>query len=144
VSNPVTPRFATAVHEASHAICALSWDLPVDRLSIRADGLVGICLFRFPSAAPEQVACILLAGLVGERLVAPDTDVSIARTDIAEAVKFLGGTDIRVLAARTRRRLTNLWTEVIRLAESLDKDGELVGVDFIKGVTRMPPLSWLN
>jgi hypothetical protein len=50
MSNPVTQSYATAVHESSHAVCALSFGLPVDRLSIRADGLTGVCTFRHPTA----------------------------------------------------------------------------------------------
>ena len=64
----MTPRYATAVHESSHAVCALSFGLPVDRLSIRTDGLAGVCSFRHPRATPEQIVSVFLAGVLGERL----------------------------------------------------------------------------
>jgi hypothetical protein len=42
---------------------------------------------------------------------------------------------------KVRRRIYSLWDEVDRVATALDRDGELVGVDHIRSVARLP--SWL-
>ena len=96
----MTPRYATAIHESSHAVCALSFGLPVDRLSIRADGLAGVCSFRHPRATPEQIVSVFLAGVLGERLIAPHTNIEVANTDAREAAKFSRGLDLNVWRKR--------------------------------------------
>ena len=95
MSNPVTPHYATAIHESSHVVCALSFGLQVDRLSIRADGFADVCSFRHPSASREQIVSVFLAGVLGERLIAPCTDVEVANTDAREAAKFARGLDLK-------------------------------------------------
>jgi hypothetical protein len=122
MSYPVTPRYATAVHESSHAVCALSFNLPVDRLSIRADGLAGVCSFRHPSATQDQIVSVFVAGVLGERLIAPHTNIEVANTDAREAAKFARGLDLKAIVAKTRLRIYNLWTEIARLADTLDKN----------------------
>ena len=87
----MAPRYATAVHESSHAVCALSFGLPVHRLSTSTDGLAGICTFRHPQATPEQIVSVFIAGVLGERLIAPRTDIEVANTDAREAAKFARG-----------------------------------------------------
>jgi hypothetical protein len=139
VPNPVSPRYATAVHESSHAVCALSFGLAVDRLSIRTDGLAGVCSFRHPHATPEQIVSVFLAGVLGERLVAPLTDIEVANTDAREAANFSHGLDLNVIVAKTRLRIYNLWTEVSRLAEALDKRCSLDAGEIARAA-RMP--SW--
>jgi hypothetical protein len=134
-------RYATAVHESSHAVCALSFGLPVDRLSIRADGLVGVCSFRYPGATPEQVISVFFAGVLGERLIAPSTDIEVAATDAREAGKFARGLDLKAIASKTRQRIHNLWTEVARLAEALEQRGSLDAGEILRAA-RMPPLAW--
>ncbi len=141
MSNPVSPRYATAVHESSHAVCALSFGLQVDRLSIRADGLAGVCSFRHPHATPEQMVSVFFAGVLGERLIAPHTDIEVANTDAHEAAKYSPGLDLNALVAKTRLRIYNLWTEVARLAEALDKRGSLDAGEIARAA-RMPPLAW--
>ena len=143
MSNPVTPRYATAVHESSHAVCALSFGLPVDRLSIRADGLTGVCSFRHPSATPEQIVSVFVAGVLGERFIAPHTDIEVANTDAREAAKFARGVDLNAIVAKTRLRIYNLWTEVARLSEALEQRGSLDAGE-IALAARMPPLSWFS
>jgi hypothetical protein len=143
MSNPVTPRYATAIHESSHAVCALSFGLPVDRLSIRADGLAGVCSFRHPRATPEQIVSVFVAGVLGERLIAPRTDIEVANTDAREAAKFARGLDLKAIVAKTRLRIYNLWTEIAGLAEAIDKRGSLDAGEIARAA-RMPPLSWLS
>ena len=142
MSYPVTPRYATAVHESSHAVCALSFNLPVDRLSIRADGLAGVCSFRHPSATQEQIVSVFVAGVLGERLIAPHTNIEVANTDAREAAKFARGLDLKAIVAKTWLRIYNLWTEIARLADTLDKNGYLNAGEIARAA-RMPPLSWL-
>jgi hypothetical protein len=108
MSYPVTPRYATAVHEPSHAVCALSFGLPVERLSIRVDGLAGVCSFRHPHATPEQIVSVFVAGVLGERLIAPHTDIEVANTDAREAAKFSRGLDLNAIVAKTRLRILQL------------------------------------
>jgi hypothetical protein len=139
----VTPRYATAVQKSSHAVCALSFGLPVDRLSIRADGLTGVCSFRHPRATPEQIVSVFLAGVLGERLIAPRTDIEVANADAREAAKFARGLDLNAIVAKTRLRIYNLWTEVARLSEALEQRGSL-DVGEIVRAARMPPLSWFS
>ena len=125
MSYPVTPRYATAIHESSHAVCALRFGLPVDRLSIRADGLAGVCSFRHPHATPEQMVSVFVAGVLGERLVAPHTDIEVANTDAREAAKFSRNLNLNAIVAKTRLHIYNLWSEVARLAEVLERHGSL-------------------
>jgi hypothetical protein len=134
-------RYATAVHESSHAVCALSFGLPVDRLSIRTDGLGGICAFLYPGATPEQVISVFFAGVLGERLIAPGTDIEAATTDVRQASKFARGLDLKAIASKTQRRIVNLWLEVTRLAEGLEKSGALDAGEILCAA-RMPPLAW--
>jgi hypothetical protein len=143
MSYSVTPRYATAIHESSHAVCALSFCLPVDGLSIRADGRARVCSFRHPRATAEQIVSVFVAGVLGERLIAPHTDIEVANTDAREAAKFSRGLDLNAIVARTRLRIYNLWTEVARLALALDKRG-LLDAGEIARVARMPPLSWTS
>ena len=48
------------------------------------------------------------------------------------------------LVLQTRRRLASLRLEVCRIAEVLDAQGDLVGVDIIKSVARLLPAEWLQ
>ena len=52
------------------------------------DGLAGACTFRHPRATPEQVVSVFLAGLLGERLISPHTDIEVANTDAQELRSF--------------------------------------------------------
>ena len=66
-----------------------SFGLPADRLPIRTDGLAGVCSFRHPRATPEQIVSVFLAGVLGERLIAPRTDIEVANTEAREAGEVL-------------------------------------------------------
>ena len=88
------------------------------------DGLAGACTFRHPRATPEQIVSVFLAGLLGERLISPHTDIEAANTDAHKRLRSLRMAWISTRsAAKTRQRIYNLWTEVARLAEALDKHG---------------------
>jgi hypothetical protein len=54
---------------------------------------------------------------------------------------FHSGVD-NALVLKVRRLLSSLWPEIVRLAEALDRDGELVGAGHIKSIVRLP--SWLT
>jgi hypothetical protein len=142
MSNSVTPRWASCVHESSHSVMSLSYGFPVDRLSVSKDGLSGVCSFRHPGATAEQLAAIFLAGVLGERFVARDTNLDTARTDIAEATKLTAGIDLDALVLRVRQRLASLWTEIDRLAEALDKHGSLDSGAVERAIRT--PLAWLR
>lgn len=105
------------------------------------DDLTGVCSFRHPLATAEQIVSVFLAGVLGERLIARNTDVEAANTDVREAAKFARNVDLNVIAAKTRLRIYNLWTEVARLAEALEKRGSLDAGEIARAA-RMPPLSW--
>jgi hypothetical protein len=107
-----------------------------------ADGLAGVCSFRRTRATPEQIVSVFVAGVLGERLVAPRTDIEVANTDAREAGKFARGLDPYAIVARTRLRIYNLWTEIARLADALDKNGYLNAGEIARAA-RIPPLSWL-
>ena len=69
--------------------------------------------------------------------------VATANSGFTQAAKLLpAGTDFNALVLRVRRLLSSLWPEIVRLAEALDRDGELVGVGHIKSIVRLP--SWLT
>jgi hypothetical protein len=81
--------------------------------------------------------------VLGERLIAPYTDIEVANTDAREAAKFARGLDLNAIVAKTRLRIYNLWTEVSRLAVALDKRGSLDAGEIARAA-RMPPLCWLR
>jgi hypothetical protein len=82
--------------------------------------------------------------VLGELFVAPYTDIEVvANTDGREAAKFARGLDLNGIVAKTRLRIYNLWTEVSRLAEALDKHDSLDAGDIARAA-RMPPLSWFS
>jgi hypothetical protein len=85
---------------------------------------------------------VFVAGVLGERFIAPHTDIEVANTDAREAAKFACGLDLNAIVAKTRLRIYNLWTEVARLAEALDKRGSLDAGEIARAA-RMPPLSWI-
>jgi hypothetical protein len=118
-------RYATAVHESSHALCAIRFDFDVDRLTIATDGARGRCAFRCQGALPGQKASIFLAGIIGELLVEPATDMATARHDLTHAGEFGRGLDLGAIARRTRQLLRERWGAVIKLASALARDGEL-------------------
>jgi hypothetical protein len=68
---------------------------------------------------------VFVAGVLGERLVAPGTDIEVANTNAREAAKFSRGLGLNAIVVKTRLRIYNLWTEVARLAEALDTHGSL-------------------
>jgi hypothetical protein len=86
---------------------------------------------------------VFVAGVLGERLIAPHTEIEVANTDAREAAKFARGLDLNAIVARTRLRIYNLWTEVVRLAETLDTRGSLDAGEIVRAA-RMPPLAWLS
>ncbi len=86
---------------------------------------------------------MFVAGVLGERLIAPRTDIEVANTDAREAAKLARGLDLNAIVAKTRLRIYNLWTEVVRLSEALDKRGSLDAGEIARAA-RMPPLSWLS
>ena len=142
MSNLVTPRWASCIHESSHSVMSLSYGFPVDKLSVSQDGLTGVCSFRHPRATREQLAAIFVAGVLGEWFVARDTNLETARTDIAEATKLTVGIDLDALVLRVRRRLASLWTEIDRLATALDKQGSLDSGSILRAIKT--PASWLQ
>jgi hypothetical protein len=86
---------------------------------------------------------VFVAGVLGERLIAPHTDIEVANTDTREAGKFSRGLDLNAILAKTRLRIYNLWTEVARLAEALELCGSLDAGEIARAAS-MPPLSWLS
>jgi hypothetical protein len=86
---------------------------------------------------------VFVAGVLGERLVAPRTDIEVANTDAREAAKFTHGLDLNAIVAKTRLRIRNLWTEVARLAETVEQRGSLDAGEIARAAS-MPPLSWLS
>ena len=138
-----TARFATATHEAAHGVYAISHRLLVDELSIKQQGnAAGWCWFTHRDAPPEIVAEVFLAGFQGERLLIPETDFRVATTDFQEAASRLPlGADIDAVVLKVRRRVASLWPEILRLAEALDRQGELIGATHIRSIARLP--SWL-
>jgi hypothetical protein len=108
----------------------------------REDNAAGSCLFHPAAAKPILVATVLMAGYLAEKFVDPCADMRMANTDFTQAAELLSAdTDLSELVCRVRRRVSSLWPEIVRLAEALDRDGELVGVDLIKSIVRLP--SWL-
>ena len=83
---------------------------------------------------------MFVAGVLGERFIAPHTDIEVANTNAREAAKFACGLDLNAIVAKTRLRIYNLWTEVSRLAEALDKHG-LLDAGEIARAARMPPVA---
>jgi hypothetical protein len=132
-----------AIHEAGHGAVALYCGFPVSRMTILREGdTLGSCVFH-PAGAPALlVATVLLAGYLAVKFIDPYANVEAANWDFVEAEKILpAGTDLNEFVFRVRRRVYSLWDEISRLAEALDRDGELVGADHIRSVSRMP--SWL-
>jgi hypothetical protein len=84
----------------------------------------------------------LLAGFLGERCVAVGANVEAARTDVAEATKFIAGIDLDELVLKVRHRLAVHWTEIDRLALALDKHGELDEGEILR--TIRTPTAWLQ
>ena len=84
---------------------------------------------------------MFVAGVLGERLVAPGTDIDVANTNAREAAKFSRGLGLNAIVVKTRLRIYNLWTEVARLAEALDTRGSLDAGEIARAA-RMPPLEW--
>jgi hypothetical protein len=133
---------STAHHEAGHGIIALFCRMSVERMTVLRHGnAAGACLFKPAGAAPILVAAVLLAGHLAEKFADPYANVETANSDFTQASKLVPSADFKELVFRTRRRLYSLWDEVHRLAEALDRQGELVGADHIRNVARMP--SWL-
>lgn len=105
---------------------------------------VAASVWRSERGAAWDIAPPSTAGWrpLGERHSNPYADIGTANLDFVEAEKLLKpGTDLNEVVFRVRRRLYGLWDEVHRLAEALDRQGELVGADLIRSVARMP--SWL-
>jgi hypothetical protein len=87
---------------------------------------------------------VFVAGVLGERLIAPHTDIEVAKTDAREAGKFSRGLDLNAIVAKTRLRIYNLWTEVAAgLAEALDTRGSLDAGEIARAA-RLPPLEWTS
>ena len=86
---------------------------------------------------------MFVAGVLGEGLVAPRTDIEVANTDAREAAKFARGLDLKAIVAKTRLRIYSLWTEITRLADALDKNGYLNAGEIARAA-RMLPLSWMR
>jgi hypothetical protein len=84
---------------------------------------------------------VLLAGHLAEKFADPYAGIETANTDFTQAAKLVPGADFKELVFRTRRRLYSLWDEVHRLAEALDREKELIGVENIRSIARLP--SWL-
>src|SRR5690349_10163992 len=102
-NGPVTARFATSIHESAHACIALSFGLPVKRLSISADGLEGECIFG--SGAPrEHLVATFMAGILGQRMICPFASIDIACADIKEADRHIAGMELKELVAKTKLR----------------------------------------
>jgi hypothetical protein len=89
------------------------------------------------------VAGTFLAGFLAERLINPYVDIATASSDFTAASKLLpAGADLNDFVPKVQRRLYLLWDEIVRVAEALDRDKELVGVDHIRSVARLT--SWLS
>jgi hypothetical protein len=54
---------------------------------------------------------------------------------------LLGGCDPKPIIERVRRRVSNIWPEIVRLAEALSQL-KVMDADEIARAARMPPLNW--
>jgi hypothetical protein len=89
-----------------------------------------------------EIASVYLAGFLAERFVARDVSVDTAHTDVVRAAQYLSGlASLDEFVQRVRQRVANLWTEVIRVAEALDKQGSMDAGEVAR-TARMPPLAW--
>jgi hypothetical protein len=66
-----TQRWATALHEASHSLIAISNGLRVEKLVLKDNDLDGLCRFDSTGATARQMVEVYLAGVLGERLGSP-------------------------------------------------------------------------
>jgi hypothetical protein len=140
---PAMPS-SNAIHEAGHAVLALYCRLQVNRVTILREGdAAGACLVRLSCAAAIIAAAVMIAGYLAVKIADRYASSSSASSDfIAAAMLLPPGTDSEDLVFKVRRRLYSLWDEIVRAAEALDRDGELVGVDHIRRVARLT--SWLS
>ena len=152
MSNLVTRRWATALHEASHSLIAISSGLRVEKLVLKDNDLDGICRFDSTGATAEQMVEVYLAGVLGERLGSPREMwlEDACRRDREEAAKQSAGLDLEALVLKVRRQLVSLWPEITRLADALDKNGDLDSAAVQKAIRtpvswlQMPPSAWVR
>jgi hypothetical protein len=140
----VTRRFSTALHEACHSLTAISNGLRVEKLILKDNDLDGLCRFDSTGATAQQMVEVYLAGVLGERLGSPRSIwlENACRQDREEAAKLSAGLDLEALVLKVRRRLASLWPEITRLAEALDKDGDLDSAAMQRAIRI--PASWLQ
>jgi hypothetical protein len=143
MSDSATPS-STAIHEAAHTVLALYCRLQVDRVTIVRDGSVtGKCWFRPFGAPPIITAAVYLAGFLAVKIADHYAPSWPANSDLTEAAKLLPAkADLNDFMPKVERRLYLLWNEIVGVAEALDRDKELVGVDHIRSVARLT--SWLG
>jgi hypothetical protein len=154
MSNLVSSRFATAIHESGHAVYALVMGWPVERVSLHQDGrYAGVCSFTIRDGAPPaEIAAVFLAGFLAEKFVASDTSAETANTDVNRALPYIARLDVSLdnLVLQVRRRLASLWTEIDQLATALDKQGSLDSGSILRAIKtpvswlQMPPPAWLR
>jgi hypothetical protein len=152
--NSVTRRWATALHEASHSLIAISNGLRVKELVLEDNDLDGLCRFDSTGATAVQMIEVYLAGVLGERLGSPREMwlENACRRDRQEAANLSAGLklDLDALVLKVRRRLASLWTEIDRLATALDNQGSLDEGEILCAIKtpaswlQMPPPAWLR
>src|SRR5581483_3141761 len=143
---PVTRSYATAIHESGHALMAIAYRWPGDRISIRANAThAGICHFRMRPCAPAvEIVSFYLAGLVAERFVVPDASVETADTDMRRVLPHLPALNVGLedLVRKIRYQLASRWPEIDRLAEALNKAGELAQGEILRAIRT--PIAWIQ
>jgi len=141
-----TPSFATAIHESGHALMAIAFRWPVERVSIRTTAKhAGICEFKMrPGAPATEIVSVYLAGLIAERFVVPDASVETADTDMRQVLPHLPALNVGLedLVRKIRYQLASRWPEVDRLAEALDRCGELDGGEVLRAIRT--PIAWIQ
>jgi hypothetical protein len=134
------------LHESAHAVVALSYGARVSRLEVgrRALGDLaygGLCVFH-PGALPnDKQAEVYFAGAVSEVLLNRYWDPAEVKNDYERAAALLCGADPAPILERCRRRVSNLWPEIARLAETL-LQLRIMDEGQIASAASMPPLAW--
>jgi hypothetical protein len=124
---------AAAVHEASHCVCAIVFNRPVQCVQIFRRG--GGATFFDPSPAaadPFIVAVVALSGPIGSLYGGDDRSVEqlAASGDVVSARAAISKCrgDPREIVTRTVELVTEHWVKIERVARALRERGELRGM----------------
>jgi hypothetical protein len=86
---------------------------------------------------------VVIAGYLAVKIADRYAPSWSANSDFSEAAKLLPAkADLGDIVFKVDRRLRLLWNQIERVAQVLDRDKELVGVDHIRSVARLT--SWLG